>query len=202
MLRLDVTDLACRRGERLVVSGVTFGLGGGEALVITGRNGAGKSTLLAALSGLLRPDRGSVSFSGTGDRPGRESCHYLAHRDGLKGALTCRENLAFAARLLGDPMRPPAEALASVGLSAAAELPAGILSAGQRRRLALARLLVARRPLWLLDEPGTALDAEGQEMLAGLMRGHREGGGAIVAATHAPLGLPDARMLELTRVAA
>lgn len=197
-MQLDVADLACRRGGRLVVDRVSFSLASGAALVVSGRNGAGKSTLLAALAGLLRPDGGTVALSETGDRPRSEFVHLLAHRDGLKSILTPVENLAVAAGLLGAPGMRPREALAAVGLRDAAEIPTGYLSAGQRRRVALARLLVARRWLWLLDEPGTALDRDGQDLLGRLMAEHLAGGGAIVAATHAPLPLPNARELVLT----
>lgn len=179
------------------MTGVTFRVEAGAALLVTGRNGAGKSTLLATLAGLIRPAGGTVALSGCGDRTVAEGCHHLGHRDGVKGALTASENLRFAAAMLGSPRLEPEAALARVGLAAASGLPAAMLSAGQRRRLGLARLLVAGRPLWLLDEPATALDAAGQAMLEALMADHRAAGGCIVAATHGPLPLPGARRLEL-----
>jgi heme exporter protein A len=198
-IRLDIADLACRRGGRLVFAGVSLGVGAGEALVVTGRNGAGKSTLLAAITGLVRPERGRVAID-AGARPAGEALHLLAHRDGTKAQLTPAENLAFAGALLGTGAGAPvAEALRRVGLGPAADLPTGYLSAGQRRRLALARLLVAPRPLWLLDEPTSALDSDGQALLEELMAEHRAAGGAIVAATHAPLPLPGAAHLALGR---
>lgn len=200
-MQLDVADLACRRGGRLVFDRVSFSLASGAAIVVTGRNGAGKSTLLAALAGLIRPCAGTVALSGTGDRARSEFVHLLAHRDGLKSTLTPAENLAVAAGVLGAPSMPPREALAAVGLRAAADLPTAYLSAGQRRRVALARLLVARRWLWLLDEPGTALDREGQDLLGRVMADHLASGGAIVAATHAPLPIPNARELVLAEQA-
>lgn len=197
--RLVVSDLACRRAGRRVLAGIGFTLGPGDALVVGGRNGAGKSTLLAALAGLLAPETGRIAFEGHESL--RENVHFVAHRDGLKAQLTPAENLAFAAACLGRPALAIDSALARVGLAGAAELPTSYLSAGQRRRLGLARLLVAARRLWLLDEPTSALDAEGQKLLEGLMAEHRAGGGAIVAATHAPLPLPGAATLFLGRAA-
>ena len=196
-MHLHVVDLACRRSGRLVLSGVTFGLGDGEALVVTGRNGAGKSTLIETLAGLARPAAGTVTLSGLGERGLGEAVHYLGHRDGSKSALTTSENLAVAAACLGASETSPDAALERVGLGRARDLPAGFLSAGQRRRLGLARLLVAERPLWLLDEPATALDRDGQALLADLMAAHRAAGGAVVAATHAPLALPGCTELPL-----
>jgi heme exporter protein A len=201
-MELTVHDLACRRAGRRVLAGVSFTVGPSEALVVTGRNGAGKSTLLAALAGLLRPEAGSIRASGLGERTLAESLHLIAHRDALKGSLTATENLRFAAALLDSPGMTPAEALEGVGLPGAADLPVAYLSAGQRRRIALARLLVAHRPLWLLDEPTLALDAAAEAMLTSLMQRHLAGGGLLIGATHAPLGLPGARELRLDPVRA
>jgi heme exporter protein A len=196
-VRIEAENLACRRSGRLVFEGLSFSLEGGEALIVTGRNGAGKSTLLTLLAGGLRPDEGVIRLDGAGDRTLAESLHYVGHRDALKSALTAEENLAFARDLLGDPALPPGAALGAVGLEHAAGLPVAYLSAGQRRRVALARLLVADRPLWLLDEPTAALDAAAQETLFALMRRHLAEGGLIVAATHAPLPIDAARELRL-----
>ena len=201
-MELAVHDLACRRAGRRVLAGVSFTVGASEALVVTGRNGAGKSTLLAALAGLLRPEAGSIRARGLGERTLAESLHLIAHRDALKGSLTATENLRFAAALLDSAGVTPAEALEAVGLPGAADLPVAYLSAGQRRRIALARLLVAHRPLWLLDEPTLALDAAAQAMLTSLMQRHLAGGGLLIAATHSPLGLPGARELRLDPVRA
>ena len=201
-MRIDVDDLASRRSGRRVFSGVSFGLGPGEALLVTGRNGAGKSTLLAILAGQLRSEEGAVRWAGADERTLPECLHLVGHRDALKAALTARENLAFARDLLGEAGRAPEEALEAVGLAHAAALPVAYLSAGQRRRVALARLLVARRPLWLLDEPTSALDAAAQERLLGIMRAHLAEGGLIIAATHTLLDLPGARELRLERAAA
>ena len=196
-LALAAETLACRRGGRLVFEGLTFRLGNGEAIALTGRNGAGKSSLLAMLCGRLRPEAGTIRVEGAPEADLVELAHVVGHRDGLKTALTAQENLAFAQALLGEAGLSPAEALASVGLPHVAALPVGYLSAGQRRRVALARLLVSRRPFWLLDEPMSALDLAAQAMLTGLMREHLAKGGAILAATHGPLGLDGAREVRI-----
>lgn len=196
-LRLRVENLCCRRGGRLIFEGVSLSLANGEVLALTGRNGAGKSSLIAMLCGRLRPDGGSIHIDGADEAELVELSHLVGHRDGLKTALTARENLAFAQDLLGNPAASPEAALAAVGLAHAAALPVGYLSAGQRRRVALARLLVSQRPYWLLDEPMSALDAASQAMLTGLMRDHLGAGGAILAATHGPLGLDEAREFRI-----
>ncbi len=198
-VRLIVESLACRRSGRRVFAGLSFALGPGEALIVTGRNGAGKSSLLAMLAGRLRPDAGAIRIEEAGERTLPECLHLVGHRDGLKGAMTARENLDFARDLLGSRSLPPEEALAEVGLAHAAALPVAYLSAGQRRRVALARLLVARRPLWLLDEPTSALDAASQGTLSILMNEHLARGGIIVAATHAPLDLRGVREIRIER---
>lgn len=191
-LRLAAEGLACRRGGRMIFSDLSFDLRPGDALVVKGRNGAGKSTLLSILAGRLRPEAGAIRFSGAGEATLAESLHWIAHRDGLKTALTASENLAFAADVLGAPALDPLDALERVGLPHVRDMPVAYLSAGQRRRVALARLVAARRPVWLLDEPTAALDVASQEMLRGLMRDHRGQGGIVIAATHLPLGLEDA----------
>ena len=196
-MQLAVDNLACRRAGRRVFDGLTFTLGPGEALAVTGRNGAGKSTLIAAIAGLVQRHAGEIRATGTGERTLPESLHLVGHRDGLKSAMSAEENLLFAADLLGNASLAPAEALARVALPGAAHLPVAYLSAGQRRRVALARLLVARRPLWLLDEPLAALDTTSQTLLAGIMAEHLAAGGLILAATHAPLPLEGARELRL-----
>lgn len=196
-MTLAVENLACRRGGRLIFEGVSFRLAQGEAIALTGRNGAGKSSLIALVCGRLRPEAGSVRIEGAGDTPAPELIHLIGHRDGLKVALGAAENLAFAQALLGEPALSPAAALDKVGLPHIADVPVGYLSAGQRRRVALARLLVSRRPFWLLDEPMAALDTAAQAMLAGLMQAHLDEAGAILAATHGPLGLAGARELRI-----
>jgi heme exporter protein A len=204
-MRLEGSGLACVRGGREVFAGLGFSVEGGEALLITGHNGVGKSTLLRVIAGLVRLTGGRLALSG-GDPESTvaEQAHYLGHLDALKPSLTVGENLRFWAQYLGNA-KPAADgidaALAAVGLGALAELPAGYLSAGQRRRLSIARLLTAKRPIWLLDEPTAALDREAQDTLAGLMRQHLAGGGMIAAATHGSVGLEGARELRLGTVA-
>ena len=194
---LRVENLACRRGERLLFEGLSFTLGPAEAIALTGRNGAGKSSLIAMLCGGLRREAGSVVVEGAKDVLLAELAHLVGHRDGLKTALTAQENLSFAQAVLGEIGLAPEAALAAVGLPHVADLPVGYLSAGQRRRVALARLLVSRRPFWVLDEPMSALDLAAQAMLIALMRAHLREGGAILAATHGPLGLDGARELRI-----
>jgi heme exporter protein A len=197
-IRLDGENLTCVRGGREVFAGLRFSVGGGEALVVAGRNGAGKSSLLRMIAGLVRVAAGQLSLAG-GDpeRTLPEQAHYLGHQDALKPSLTVLENLSFWARYLGADGHGVPVALDVVGLRSLDNLPAGYLSAGQRRRLSIARLLVAKRPVWLLDEPTTALDRTAQEMLAGLMKTHLAGGGLIVAAAHGPIGLERAKELRL-----
>ena len=197
-LRLVVEGLACARGGRPVFAGISFTLEAGEALVVTGPNGAGKSTLLRCLAGLLPRLAGDIVFGGLDDRPRGEAAHYLGHLDALKGALTVHETLAFWRRLYGGA-GDIGEALEAVGLEDIEDVPAGYLSAGQRRRVALARLIVAPRPVWLLDEPTSALDEAAQVRLGDLMAMQRARGGVVVAATHAALPLDDAQALRLGR---
>ncbi len=189
------------RGGRAIIRGVDFEMRAGEALLVLGRNGAGKSTLLRALAGFLPLREGEIRLNGVADEaPLAEQAHYVGHADGLKAALTALENLEFWARMLNGAAGAglsPEGALEKVGLARVGDFPVAYLSAGQKRRVALARLFVAPRPIWLLDEPATALDAGSQQTFAEAMAAHRAGGGFIVAATHAPLGLIDARELRL-----
>jgi heme exporter protein A len=196
-MQLEASGLACVRNGREVFTGLGFSVGQGEALMVTGRNGVGKSSLLRMIAGLVRVAGGQLALlDADPDQTIPEQAHYLGHQDALKPSLTVAENLSFWARYLGGT-EPVQGALAAVGLSALADLPAAYLSAGQRRRLSIARLLAAKRPLWLLDEPTSALDREAQDTLAGLMRQHLSGGGIIVAATHGPIGLDRAKELRL-----
>jgi heme exporter protein A len=200
MLRLVAAGLGCVRGQRDVFHDVDFELSAGEAMALTGPNGAGKSSLLRLIAGLLRTSSGRIGLEGgTAELTIPEQAHYQGHLDALKPSLTVAENLAFWIHYLGG-IAPPGAALAAVGIAGLADLPAGYLSAGQRRRLSLARLIAVPRPIWLLDEPTSALDAAAQVRLAELMREHLAGGGMIVAATHGPLGI-DARELRLGKAA-
>ena len=201
-MRLCGRNVRCVRGGREVFSGLDFEASSGEALAVTGPNGSGKTSLLRLIAGLLAMAGGSIDLEGgEAELALPEQAHFLGHRDALKPALSVAENLSFWRDFLGG-VPPDAkenlkenlkeslkESLAAVGLDHATDLPAAYLSAGQRRRLSIARLLVARRPLWLLDEPTNALDAAGQRMFAAHMTDHLARGGLIVAATHAPLGI-------------
>ena len=189
-MRLSASDLACLRGNREVFANLNFEVVAGEVLSVTGPNGAGKSSLLRLIAGLLQPAAGRLVLEeGDPELTLAEQSHYISHQDALKPSLSVAENLAFWGRYLGVGAAPTGEALAAVELATIADLPAAYLSAGQRRRLALARLIAVHRPIWLLDEPTAALDAAAQARLADLMRGHLAGGGVIVAATHGPLGI-------------
>jgi heme exporter protein A len=195
-MRLEGSRLACIRGGREIFNSVGFSIGSGGALTITGRNGAGKSSLLRMVAGLVRIGGGSLALDGGNkEKTISEQAHYLGHQDALKPSLTVAENLGFWARYFGGDLVP--DALETVGLLAVADLPAAYLSAGQRRRLAIARLLAAARPIWLLDEPTAALDREGQDMLARLMLQHLTDGGLIMAATHGSIGLDRSQELRL-----
>jgi len=189
-LALEATDLACIRGGRLVFSGVSFRVEGGQVLAVTGANGSGKSSLLRLIAGLLRPSGGSFRVQGGTEDDG--AIHYLGHADALKPALTLRETLRFWSKVYRQQGRVALdpdfdEAAEKVGLIHALDLTVGVLSAGQRRRAGFARLLLSPRPLWLLDEPTSSLDRDGEALLGSLMRGHLSGGGMVVAATHQDL---------------
>jgi heme exporter protein A len=206
LMRLSATELACQRGGREVFAGVSFSVASGEALTVSGRNGAGKSSLLRTIIGLLRAAGGGLTLEdGDPELSIAEQAHYLGHQDALKVSLSVAENLRFWAGYLGggsgnieknirERIHEPLEA---VGLAGLAALPAAYLSAGQRRRLSIARLIAVPRPIWLLDEPASTLDAAAQAQLADLMRAHLGGGGLIVAAAHGPIGLGDTPELRL-----
>jgi heme exporter protein A len=197
-MRLEAVELACHRGGRHVFAGVNFALGSGEALTITGRNGAGKSSLLRTIIGLVRLAAGRLTLEdGNPERTIAEQAHYLGHQDALKPSLSVAENLSFWSAYLGSGSIDPEKPLEAVGLATLANLPAAYLSAGQRRRLSIARLLAVKRPLWLLDEPTSTLDAPAQESLTGFMRAHLAGGGLILAATHGALNLGATQELRL-----
>ncbi|SNR44238.1 heme ABC exporter ATP-binding protein CcmA [Paracoccus sediminis] len=188
MTLLSVQGLAVARGGLRTVEGVSFTLDPGQALILRGPNGIGKTTLLRAIAGLQRPVAGRIDMAD-------DAVAYAAHADGVKGALTVAENLSFWARVFGGGGMDTA--LSAMDLVPLADRPAAALSAGQKRRLGLARLLVARRPLWVLDEPTVSLDTASVLRFAAMVRGHLAGGGAALIATHIDLGL-DAQVLDLT----
>ncbi len=200
--------LACRRGERWVFAALDFALPAGGALLLTGPNGSGKSSLLRVMAGLLPPAEGSLLWDGAPLRAEpeghRRRLHFLGHQDAVKPVLSARENLAFWAALRGGAAAAETleRALAAFRLEALAEVPARLLSAGQKRRLALSRLLASPAELWLLDEPSVGLDRASDRALAEALAAHRAGGGRIVASSHVPLELPGAETLDLDAFAA
>jgi heme exporter protein A len=191
IMQLSASRLTVERGGRIVFSDLSFTLETGGSLTVTGPNGAGKSTLLRALAGFLPLAGGVLSLTPASGETLAEQVHYVGHADALKSVLTVTENLEFLGPMLdaGHGGMAVEKALAAFGLSHVAGLPSAYLSAGQRRRVALARLLIVKRPMWLLDEPLTALDAASQDLMVEIMRAHLAQGGMIVAATHVRLGL-------------
>ncbi len=183
------------RGERLVLYDIGFTVPAGGALLLLGPNGAGKSTLLRVIAGLGRREAGRILYGGSDDLSGKIG--YIGHQDAIKPGLTAAENLAFAAARAGRPAREALEALEALDLSPLADLPSRMLSAGQKRRLALARLVVGGAPIWLLDEPTLGLDAAAVARFGEVLAGHRATGGIVVAATHLPLPLVDAESFVL-----
>jgi len=188
---IAVSALRLSRGERTLFRNLSFTVRAGEAVALTGVNGAGKTSLLRAIAGFIRPDAGQISFGGIEPTEARSRrMHLLGHLDGLKGARTAREELAFQARWLGNDADGEVRAITALGLAPLLDLETRKLSAGQRRRLAIARMIAAPRPIWLLDEPLSPLDADWRARVGVLMRAHLDDGGSILAAVHDPLPLP------------
>ena len=205
MTRFSGHDLECFRGGRTVFRGLGFEMAAGGALVLTGANGSGKSSLLRLMAGLSPPVAGRFEWDGQAVAQDPEAHHrrlcYVGHLDPVKAALTAGENLSFWARLGGaaDGRRAAQSALDTFGVGHLADLPARYLSAGQRRRVNLARLLVSPATLWLLDEPTTALDSAAKGNLADAIQRHRKSGGMVAMSAHAEAPVGDAGMLDLAR---
>ncbi|MGB8816982.1 MAG: heme ABC exporter ATP-binding protein CcmA [Rhizobiaceae bacterium] len=192
-MRLLAEDIAGERGGNILFSKVDFDLSPGEGLVVTGPNGAGKSTLLRILAGLLRPSAGTFGLIDDAGDPAQDAMHFLSAHNAMKDALTCRENLSFWKDFLPDHESgkgvSPDDALSALQLPHVSDLPFGYLSTGQRRRVAIARLLASHRPLWLVDEPTAGLDKASEALFADIAATHLKSGGILVAATHLPLGI-------------
>jgi heme exporter protein A len=195
---LHIAGLALERGGRRLFSGLSLDLQAGQAVALTGANGSGKTSLLRAVAGFIRPAAGEIAFEGAADadEARRSGLHLVGHQDGLKLNRPALRELEFQARWTGAAPGAAAEALEAVGLARVADLDVRLLSAGQKRRLALARLVASPRPLWLLDEPFAPLDAASRGLFGRLMAEHLEGGGLVLAAVHDPLPIP-ARTAEI-----
>lgn len=197
-MRLIAENISGERGGETIFSGIAFHLESGQGLVVVGPNGTGKSTLLRIVAGLLPPAEGTIRLEGGEEDPKvAAACHYLGHLNGMKTALTVGENLNFWRFFSGDPRLGPGAALDAVGLDGIEHLPFGYLSTGQRRRVAIARLLLNHRPIWLLDEPTAGLDKGSERRFGELMAEHLGDGGIVIAATHMPLGLEGAKELRM-----
>lgn len=195
---LEAQDIGCQRGGRTLFDGLCFALSPGEALLVSGPNGAGKTSLLRQLAGLLPLAAGRFVLAGAEeDVPLPELCHYVGHLNGTKSTLSVREDLAFWAAFLGEDEEGLDEALEAFGLAPLADVPTGLLSAGQKRKLALSRLFSSPRPVWLLDEPSVSLDAASVKRLDAAIRGHLEDGGIAVVSSHVPLKTKFAHALTL-----
>ena len=194
---LSVAGLTISRGERVLIRDLTFGVASGEVVALTGANGAGKTSLLRALAGFLRPDAGAIAYEGADlFEARRRHLHWQGPLDGLKSARRAGDELAFQARYAGADADGIAAAVDLLALTPLLDLEVRQLSAGQKRRLALARLIAAPRPLWLLDEPLSPLDVRWRAVMGTLIQAHIDKGGAVIAAVHDPLPVP-ARTLDL-----
>ena len=198
-MRLIAENLSQGYDDLAVFEGLSFSVANGQALVVTGTNGSGKSTLLRTIAGLMPPASGSIRLEGGSTETSiAEQCHHVGPLNAIKLELTARENLAHWCGVLGAPSAAKVDAaLEKLDLEKFADMPAVVLSTGWRRRLGLARVLVAERPLWLLDEPTAALDLSASRKVSALIRAHLAGGGLAVIATHLDLDIPGALTLEL-----
>ena len=199
-MHLSATEIAVERGEELIIEDVSFSLSSSEMLTLEGENGSGKSTLLRALAGLLPLADGTLELTENGefeDKILSDLCHYLGHDNAMKANLLLGENLDFWRNSAFEPHLETGKALEIVGLGGLESIPFAHLSTGQRRRAAIARLLVSYRPIWLLDEPTAGLDAQSSEQFSALLEAHLQDGGMVIAATHVPLGVAGAKVLQL-----
>lgn len=195
-MNLVAENLSAIRGEQTIFANVSFKIEAGNMLLVTGTNGSGKSTLLRVVAGLLPTFSGKIELS-SNDKPVQEQCHYLGHQNALKPTMSVEENLGFWRNYCGSPDDDIEIALKKVGLAGVQDIPAGYLSAGQKRRIAIARLLVTKRTLWLVDEPTAALDAKSEKMFAKILQAHLDKGGIAIAATHQPLGIKTTQKLDM-----
>ncbi len=200
-MKLVVENLSCQRGMRPIFADLSFTVEAGRGLLLTGANGSGKTTLLRMLAGFIEANAGTIKLEGGDDQQElAEQCHYVGHHNGIKHSFTARGNLHFLSHYLpsdkieGDHFQ---EAIDTFGLRGLEDIPAGIMSAGQKRRLGLSRLVLIKRPIWFLDEPSVSLDVRSVETLAGVVSSHIKNGGIVIAATHVPLGLDFADELVL-----
>ncbi len=196
--RMVISNLCVDRGYRRIIDDLSVTVSSGQVLVLMGVNGAGKTTLLRTIAGFLPSRTGDISFEGLGpEEEALEHCHLLAVQDAVKTSLTVMENVAFWHAFHARPGCTPEAALARMGLTPLSDIPAGLLSTGQRRRLGITRLLVAQKPIWLLDEPTVGLDEAGIATLRGVVIKHLDAGGSAVIATHTTLDLPNEIPLHL-----
>ena len=200
-MKLIIENLSLSRAGQEIVTDISFELSAGDALIVTGENGSGKSTTLRGVAGLLPLSGGSVTLlDETGKQfegETREYCHYLGHQNGMKPALTVHENLDFWQKFCGEPDLTIEQALEEVDLAHTIDLPFSYLSAGMKRRVSIARLLVCDKPIWIVDEPTAGLDAQSVQMFTNLCKAFCEGGGILIAATHLPLGIETEKTLEI-----